>query len=140
MELIILKNVVAGIVIYEGKILIAKRAEGEKMEGKWEFPGGKIEEDETPEEALVREFKEELSMNIEVEDFFCESIYKYEFGTIRLLAYKCKCEDKTLKLSVHSEISWVEPKDILKYDFAPADIPVGEKIYKQYHVDKYDLN
>lgn len=49
MELVILKNVVAGIVTFEEKILIAKRAEGEKMEGRWEFPGGKIEKDETPE-------------------------------------------------------------------------------------------
>jgi 8-oxo-dGTP diphosphatase len=125
---IILKDVVAGIVAKEGKILIAKRAEGQKMEGKWEFPGGKIEEGETPEEALIREFKEELNVDIEVEGFFCESIYKYEFGAIRLLAYKCKCDDKDFKLSVHSEISWAEPEDILKYDLAPADIPIGEKI------------
>lgn len=127
-----MKDVVAGIVIYEDKILIARRAKGEKMEGKWEFPGGKIEKGETPEEALIREFKEELSVDIDVEDFFCESIYKYEFGAIRLLAYRCKSKNKEFKLSVHSEINWVEPKDILQYDLAPADIPIGEKIYKEY--------
>lgn len=89
-EVKILKDVVAGIVLNEDKILIAKRAKGEKMEGKWEFPGGKIEKGETPEEALIREFKEELSVDINVHGYFCKSIYKYEFGEIRLLAYMCK--------------------------------------------------
>lgn len=128
-----MKDVVAGIIINEGKILIAKRSVGQKMEGKWEFPGGKIEVGETAEEALIRELKEELNENIDIEGFFYESIYKYEFGAIRLLSYKCKSKNKDFKLSVHSEIKWVAPKDILNFDFAAADIPIAEKICKENH-------
>lgn len=57
------------------KILIAKRAKCENLEGKWEFPGGKIENGETPDEAPIRAFKEEISVDINVNDYFCESIY-----------------------------------------------------------------
>jgi 8-oxo-dGTP diphosphatase len=130
----ILKDVVAGIIVNEDKILIAKRAKGEKLEGKWEFPGGKIENGETPEEALIREFKEELNVDINVNDYFCESIYKYEFGEIRLLAYMCNCTQKIFQLSVHSEMKWAEPLYILDNDFAPADIPIAEKLYKKYYI------
>lgn len=125
-----MKDVVAGIIINEGKILIGKRAEGQKMDGKWEFPGGKLEPGETPEEALKREIMEEFSADIEVGEFFSESRYKYEFGEIKLLAYKAVSRNRDFKLSVHSEIKWVDPQNIRNFDYAPADIPVADKIYK----------
>ncbi|GAB6157839.1 hypothetical protein JCM39194_10390 [Desulfotomaculum varum] len=61
-----MKEVTAAIIINDGKVLIAKRAENQKLAGKWEFPGGKIESGETPEECLIREINEELGINIEV--------------------------------------------------------------------------
>lgn len=126
-----MKDVAAGIIINNGKILIGKRAEGQKMDGKWEFPGGKIEAGETPEEALKREIMEEFSADIEVGKFFSESKHKYEFGEIRLLAYIASSKNREFKLSVHSEIKWVSPEDIKSFDYAPADIPVADKIYKE---------
>ncbi|EAX47152.1 NUDIX hydrolase [Thermosinus carboxydivorans Nor1] len=65
-----MKEVTAAIIINDGKVLIAQRAENQKLAGKWEFPGGKIESGETPEECLIREINEELGINIEVNDFF----------------------------------------------------------------------
>ena len=123
-----MKDVAAGIIFNEGKILIAKRGKGQKSEGKWEFPGGKIEPIETPEQAVRRELMEELSLEVQIGDFFMESTYKYNYGVIRLHAYKAECKTGNVKLSVHSEVKWVDASDILGYDFAEADIPIAEKI------------
>lgn len=124
-----MKEVAAAIIVNQGKILIAKRGIGEKMEGKWEFPGGKLEEGETGEEALAREIREELEVEVKAEEFFMESIYGYSFGEIKLLCYKASGSNYNFKLNVHSEVKWVKPSEILAYDFAPADIPVAQKIY-----------
>lgn len=123
-----MKDIAAGIIFNEGKILIAKRGKGQKSEGKWEFPGGKIEPIETPEQAVKRELMEELCLEVQVGEFFMESTYKYEYGIIRLHTYKSECNTRNVKLSVHSEVKWVEASDILDYDFAAADIAIAEKI------------
>lgn len=114
--------VTAAIIINNGLILIAQRAEDQKLAGKWEFPGGKIEPGETPEECLKREINEELGINIEVDEFFDKSIYQYDTGEIKLLAYKAQWIEGEYKLTVHSQIKWVEPCELENYDFAPADI------------------
>lgn len=123
-----MKKVTAAIIINNGKILIAQRAENQKLAGKWEFPGGKIEPGETPEECLKREINEELGIDIEVNDFFDESTYKYDTGAIRLLAYKSRWIDGEYKLTVHSQIKWVKPHELENYEFAPADIPFVNKL------------
>lgn len=126
-----MKDVTAAIIIDNGKILIAQRAENQKLAGKWEFPGGKVKPGETPEECLVREIREELGIAIEVEDFFAESIYRYDTATIRLIAYKARWLDGEYKLSAHSQIKWVKPNELENYDFAPADIPIIRIIKKE---------
>lgn len=123
-----MKEVTAAIIINDGKILIAQRAEDQKLAGKWEFPGGKVESGETPEECLKREIKEELGIKIEVDKFFAESIYQYNIGTIKLLAYKARWIDGEYKLTAHTQIKWVKPYELENYDFAPADIPFIEKL------------
>ncbi len=125
-----MKEVVAAILHQNGKILLAQRAIGQKLEGKWEFPGGKIEQGETPEQALVREIQEELCIRIKNISYYAESSYKYEFGEIKLLAYKAECLQQSITLSVHNQIRWVEPKDLLNYDLAPADIPIARRLFK----------
>lgn len=123
-----MKDVAAGIIFDDGKILIGRRAEGQKAEGLWEFPGGKITPIETPEQAVERELMEELSLEVQVGDFFMENTFTYPYGVIRLHAYKCKCNTRNVVLSVHSQVLWVDASDLLNYDFAPADIPIAEKI------------
>ena len=123
-----MKEVTAGIIIDNNKILIAQRGANEKLAGKWEFPGGKIELDETPQECLKREIKEELEVYIEVGDYLGESIYTYPNGEIKLIAYFATVVDGDIKLSVHDKIEWITIGEIDEYDFAAADIYFVEKL------------
>lgn len=119
-------DVVAGIISHEGKILIAKRKPGTHLEGFWEFPGGKIEKGETPEQSLTRELKEELSIHTVTNGFVAESIFDYGSKTIRLLAYSVAYLSGEIVLDSHDEIRWVSPERISEYKLAPADLPILE--------------
>ena len=88
---------------------------------KWEFPGGKVEENETFEEALLREIKEELNIKISLQDKIAEEKYKDEKIDIILHYYLCTQKAGTLKLNEHENLAWVEKKDFEKYDFAEGD-------------------
>jgi 8-oxo-dGTP diphosphatase len=107
-----------------GKILIARRKSGDQMAGKWEFPGGKIEPGETPEQCLKRELLEELGVEIAVDEFICSSTWKYDHATIKLLAFKATLISGELILHDHAEISWVTPQELADYDFPEADVPI----------------
>lgn len=122
------KEVTAAILLIGNKVLIAQRAPGENLAGKWEFPGGKIEPEETPQECLKREIKEELTVDIEVLEFFRESIYEYNFGVIKLMAFWCRWLSGDFTLKVHSQIKWVDSEELDLYNFAPADIPIVENL------------
>ncbi|EGW35927.1 8-oxo-dGTP diphosphatase MutT [Desulfosporosinus sp. OT] len=123
-----MKEVTAAIILKNNKVLIAQRAPSDKLAGKWEFPGGKIELGETPQECLKREIKEELDVDIAVLNFFGESIFAYPSGTIKLMAFWCKWISDEVTLKVHSQIVWVNRHELGLYDFAPADIPLVEKL------------
>lgn len=123
-----MKKVTAGIIIDNNKILIAQRGVNEKLAGKWEFPGGKIEQGEIPEACLKREIKEELELDIEVGRFLGESIFTYPNGEIKLIAYFAALVGGNIKLSVHDKVEWITIDEVDKYDFAPADIPLVKKL------------
>ena len=123
-----MKEVTAAVIIKDNSVLIAQRAGDDQLAGKWEFPGGKIELGETPQECLKREIKEELDVEIDVLDSFGESIYSYQSGTIKLMAYWCKWISGDFNLKVHSQIVWAKSYELDSYDFAPADIPLVKKL------------
>ncbi|SPF41580.1 ADP-ribose pyrophosphatase (fragment) [Candidatus Desulfosporosinus infrequens] len=123
-----MKEVTAAIIIKENRVLIAQRALGKNLAGKWEFPGGKIEPAETPQECLKREIREELDVDIDVLELFGESIFAYQSGTIKLIAFWCRWISGDFRLSVHSSFEWVTRQELDSYDFAPADIPLVEKL------------
>jgi len=123
-----MKDVTAAIIFKDKKVLIAQRVTGDKLAGKWEFPGGKTEPGETLHECLKREIREEFDVVIEVLDFFGESTYEYESGTIRLIAFWCRWISGEFILKVHSRIVWVDRCELDTYDFAPADIPLAERL------------
>ena len=82
-----MKRVTAAILMKNGRVLVAQRRGTDKLAGKWEFPGGKIENHETPKQCLIREMKEEFDIKVSIGKFFGESVYRCETGTIQLLAY-----------------------------------------------------
>ncbi|SHI25273.1 (deoxy)nucleoside triphosphate pyrophosphohydrolase [Desulfosporosinus lacus] len=123
-----MREVTAAIIVKNDQVLIAQRADNDKLAGKWEFPGGKIEPGESLQECLKREINEELDVEIDVLDFFGESIYTYQTGSIKLMAFWCKWISGNFTLKVHSKIAWAHSYELDLYEFAPADIPLVEKL------------
>lgn len=122
--------VTAAIIETDGKILIARRKKGSHQESKWEFPGGKIEEGETPEECLARELYEEFQITASIGEFYCESEHDYGDKHIRLLAYRAHHLSGDFNLDSHDEIQWVKCSELESYDFAEADRPIVSQLQK----------
>jgi 8-oxo-dGTP diphosphatase len=97
----------------------------------WEFPGGKLEANETPEGCLVRELREEFDIDVVVEGFFMNSLYFYGHGAIDLHAYYINWPEQPHQLHVHDEVRWVNARNLLEYQLAPADIPIAEALAAQ---------
>lgn len=123
-----MKQVTAAIWLQGRKVFIAKRPRGDKLQNKWEFPGGKLEDGETPQACLQREMAEEFGIAVTVEDFFGRSVYKYESGQIELLAYFISYQSGELVMRAHDEIAWASVDELNSFDFAPADIPLVEQL------------
>lgn len=124
-------TVVAALIKKDGKILIAKRATGdENTLGKWEFPGGKVELNESEECAIEREIKEEFEMNIKANKFIINNVCEYPNRTIDLRLYDCEYVNGEFKLHDHFEYAWVNIENLLEYDLAPADIPLAKYLIK----------
>lgn len=125
-------TVVAALIEKNNKYLIAKRSTGsEDVLGKWEFPGGKVEPNETEMEALEREIKEEFEMDVKAIKFITNNICQYPSKTIDLRLYECKYMLGDFKLHDHSEYKFVDINEILKYDLCPADIPLAKYIKEE---------
>lgn len=121
-------KVAAAIILKESKVLIAKRASHKTLAGFWEFPGGKIEPDETPEDCLKRELHEELDIEIIVGDFLAEHIHDYGTFQILLKGYLCSFVSGSFKMTDHDEIKWVDVRDLPEYKLAPADVPLAMQL------------
>jgi 8-oxo-dGTP diphosphatase len=122
------KKVTAAILRKDGKILIAKRQSGDAFEGKWEFPGGKIEERENPEQCLRRELLEELGIDTIINNIICIVPYTYTKGSILLYAYEVTHSKGDFKLNVHDEVKWVDICDLGMYNFLEADKLIIKKL------------
>ena len=122
-------RVVAAIIENEqGRILITQRRPQAFMPLKWEFPGGKVEAEESDEEALQRELKEELDLEVVVEDKFMSLIHAYPDFDIDFHVYRCRITGGELRcLAVH-DFRWVELSDLERYDFPPADQPTVKQL------------
>lgn len=120
--------VAAALILRNGNILVARRSGDRHLAGKWEFPGGKIEADETPQDCLVRELREELGMEIEVGGLYASSEHRYAAGVVRLAAYLARPLSEPGALSAHSELRWAAPEELPGLDLAPADVPIALKL------------
>lgn len=122
-------TVVAALIKKEDKILIAKRSTGDiNVCDKWEFPGGKVESNETEKHAIEREILEEFEMHIRANNFITNNICEYPNKTIDLRLYECTYLNGEFKLHDHSEYAWVTINQLLEYELCPADIPLAKYI------------
>ena len=113
-------KVVAAIIIHEGKIFATQRGYGEFKDG-WEFPGGKIEPGETPQEALAREIKEELDTEIEVKDFLETVEYDYPEFHLSMDCFFCRIKAGNLVLKEHEAAKWLTADALDSVDLLPAN-------------------
>ena len=114
-------HVVAAVILHEGKVFATQRGYGE-FAGGWEFPGGKIELGESPEEALVREISEELESIVAIDSFLCQIEYDYPSFHLSMGCYLCTVTDGSLKLVEHSAAKWLGAEDLRSVDWLPADL------------------
>jgi len=122
-------KVTAGILWRDGHVLLALRRPGKHMGGKWEFPGGKIEPGETPEESLARELEEELDVQARVGDFLCCVHYEGDGVSLELMVYRVDHFEGTPALREHQEIRWVSPRELRLYELADSDRSVVERLF-----------
>ncbi len=116
-------EVVAAVIHRGDEYLAVERGYGE-FQGKWEFPGGKIEQGEHREEALIREIKEELEADIRIEKFLCTVEYTYETFHLTMHCYLCTVDEHSLVYHEHSAHRWVKKDSFSSVDWLPADIEV----------------
>ncbi len=121
-------KVVCGIIFKEDKVLICRRKSDKSLGGYWEFPGGKVEKGERYEESLNRELNEELGMKVDVYGIFATNMHKYETFTVELISYKCNFIEANFNLTDHDLIEWINVKDLVNWNLAPADIPIANEL------------
>lgn len=123
-----MKKVAAGILIKEGKVLIARRKQGQNHAGLWEFPGGKIEENETAQACLKRELHEELGIKVKPGRIMAECMDCSDHGSFAILAIEAELISGEITLSVHDAARWVGLEALSAYPLAPADRELLDKI------------
>ena len=123
-------QVAAAIAIVEGKVLVTRRAAGQKLAGCWEFPGGKLEPGEDVQSCIVRELQEELGVTSIAGEIITSSDYTYPGGAIRLVAIGVTLNQTDFTLTVHDNHAWIAPGELLELKLAPADIPIAKVVVR----------
>ena len=108
----------------QNKVIVCQRSASMHLPLKWEFPGGKIEENETPEECLIREIKEELNIDIRIIEQLMVNDHHYEDKSIRLIPFICRHLRGDVTLKEHADYKYLDNEYLLNLDWAEADIPV----------------
>ena len=123
-------EVVAAVIIEQQRVFATQRGYGE-WQGWWEFPGGKLEPGESPEQALIREIQEELNSEIEIISYINEASYDYDFGTVVMKTYHAKLISGKLELLEHQNSTWLAPNELDTLNWAPVDRPAVELLTKK---------
>lgn len=120
--------VCAAVILRSGMVLLARRGPGRRRAGKWEFPGGRVEDGETPAAALKRELREELGIEAEVGAEIARTRHVEDFGEIELIGLLVSKFSGEIRLVDHDRIAWVTAQRLLEYDLAPADVPIAQAV------------
>lgn len=120
--------VTAAVILDGGKILITRRPEGKRHPGLWEFPGGKVDPGESPEEALRRELREELDADVQVLKIFEVVFHRYEWGPVLILAYSCRLLTSSVRNLEVAEHRWIHPAELSEFSILPADQPIIDRL------------
>ena len=122
-------TVVAAIIYStDGRLLIARKRAGKSMAGFWEFPGGKVEENEDPESAVLREIKEELGLEISINALYSDYLFHYPTRSIHFIFFKCQHISGEPVLQDHDRVEWVKVHELTAYRFSPGDEPVVKSL------------
>ena len=120
--------VVAAVVRHEGEILLTRRIKGSHLEGFWEFPGGKLEDGESPEDALIRECREECGIEISVEDILDVAFHRYPHKDVLLLFYDCRLLTGPVRDLGVAEHAWTAPRGLAGFELPPPDARLVSKL------------
>jgi 8-oxo-dGTP diphosphatase len=132
-------EVTCAIILKDNKVLIAQRSEKMDLPLHWEFPGGKIKNNESAEDCLKREILEELNLNVELETSLTPTTYKYSTKEIKLIPFICSLKSGNLELAEHKEVLWVSTTELMSYNWCPADIPIVKE-FQQWFKKVYTNN
>ncbi len=116
------------LLFHQGKILATQRGAAMDLAGYWEFPGGKIEADESPEDSLVREINEELSIDIRICGALTPVLYAYPTKLIQLIPFLGTWQGGSLKLTEHAQSQWLGKEDLLSLNWASADLAIVQEV------------
>jgi len=125
-------EVTCAIIFKDNHVMIAQRSANMKLPLKWEFPGGKVEAGESKAACLVREIKEELSLEISIGKSLTEIIHHYSDFSVRLHPFICAYKGGKLKAIEHTQIKWEKVSNLMAYDWAAADVPVVKELMELY--------
>ncbi|MBQ8865200.1 MAG: (deoxy)nucleoside triphosphate pyrophosphohydrolase [Bacteroidaceae bacterium] len=120
-------EVVAAVIRKDGRVFATQRGYGD-WKGWWEFPGGKIEQGETPEEALRREIREELHADVSVDEFLCTVEYDYPAFHLTMHCYFCSLLSETFHLNEHEAAQWLKADELDNVRWLPADVMTVEEL------------
>ena len=125
-------KVVAALIWQSGRFLICRRPAHKTRGLLWEFVGGKVENGETKQQALIRECKEELAVTVRVDDLYMKVVHPYPDMTVELSLFNAAITDGMPQLLEHCEIRWITPDEIDRFDFCPADVEILAKLKADY--------
>lgn len=123
--------VTAAILRRNKDVLITRRPDGKPYGAMWEFPGGKLDNNESPEECLRREIREELGIRIEVASIFEVAHHRYAWGPVLILAYRCRFLEGEIRNIEVAEHRWVNPSKLGDFPILPADRPIIAKLMQE---------
>lgn len=126
-------EVVAALIRKNNEFMICQRPVSKARGLLWEFVGGKVEQGETKEQALIRECQEELAITISVGKEFMDVVHEYPDITVHLTLFNASIKDGKPKLLEHNDIQWITPDEIPHYDFCPADTEILKRIQGERH-------